>query len=126
MNAKKLKQLPTVAAGVLIVLVVAACAIRLRDDEGQTLPAASADHASDALTAQLAECCSVTYEQKDALSECRKAWAEKRRQFVGQKAPSASFDKGTPQEGSSLLVPAPKDESRLSPGYPSIQQFGKE
>jgi hypothetical protein len=126
MNAKKLKQLPTVAAGVLIVLVVAACAIRLRDDEGQPLRAASADHASDALTAKLAECRSVTYEQKDALSECRKAWAEKRRQFVGQKAPSASFDKGTPQEGSSLLVPAPKDESRLSPGYPSIQQFGKE
>jgi conjugative transfer region protein TrbK len=124
MNAKKLKRLPTVAAGVLIVLVVAACAIRLRDDEGQTLPAASADHASDALTAKLAECRSVTYEQKDALSECRKAWAEKRRQFLGQK-PSASSEKGNSPEGSSLFVP-PKDESRLSPGYPPIQQPGKE
>ena len=37
MNAKKLERLPTVAAVVLVVLVVAACAIRLRDDEGQTL-----------------------------------------------------------------------------------------
>ena len=125
MNAKKLKRLPTVAAGVLIVLVVAACAIRLRDDEGQTLPAASADHASDALTAKLAECRSVTYEQKDALSECRKAWAEKRRQFLGQKAPPASSDNGTSQEGSSLFVP-PKDESRLPHGYPPVQQSGKE
>jgi conjugative transfer region protein TrbK len=125
MNAKKLKRLPTVAAGVLIVLVVAACAIRLRDDEGQTLPAASADHASDALTAKLAECRSVTYEQKDALSECRKAWAEKRRQFLGQKISPASSDNAPPQEGSSLFVP-PKDESRLSPGYPPIQQSGKE
>ena len=125
MNAKKLKRLPTVAAGVLIVLVVAACAIRLRDDEGLTLPAASADHASDTLTAKLAECRSVTYEQKDALSECRKAWAEKRRQFLGQKAPPASSDNGTPQEGSSLFV-LPKDESRLSPDHPPIQQSGKE
>jgi conjugative transfer region protein TrbK len=125
MNAKKLKRLATVAAGMLIVLVVAACAIRLRDDEGQTLSAASADHASDALTAKLAECRSVTYEQKDALSECRKAWAEKRRQFLGQKASPASSGNRTSQEGPSLFVP-PKDESRLSPAYPPIQQSGKE
>jgi len=124
MNAKKLKRLPTVAAGVLIVLVVAACAIRLRDDEGQTLPAALADHASDALTAKLAECRSVTYEQKEALSECRKAWAEKRRQFLGQKARALS-ESATPQAGSSLFV-VPKDESRLPSGFPPIQQTGKE
>jgi len=124
MNAKKLKRLPTVAAGVLIVIVVAACAIRLRDDEGQTLPAALADHASDALTAKLAECRSVTYEQKEALSECRKAWAEKRRQFLGQKARALS-ESATPQAGSSLFV-VPKDESRLPSGFPPIQQTGKE
>jgi conjugative transfer region protein TrbK len=125
MNAKKLKRLPTVAAVLLVVLVVATCAIRLRDDEGQTLSAASADRRSDALTAKLAECRSVTYEQKDALSECRKARAEKRRQFLGQKISPASSDKGPPQEGSSLFVP-PKEESRLSPGYPPIQQSGTE
>ena len=125
MNTKTLERLPTATAMVLVVLVVAACAIRLRDDEGQTLPAASADHASDALTAKLAECRSVTYEQKDALSECRKAWAEKRRQFLGQKISPASSDNAPPQEGSSLFVP-PKNESRISPGYPPIQQSGKE
>jgi conjugative transfer region protein TrbK len=125
MNTKKLERLPTIAALVLVVLIVAACAIRLRGDEDQTHSAASADRASDPLTAKLAECRSVTYEQKGALSECRKAWAEKRRQFLGQKAPSASPDKGASREGSSLFVP-PKDESRLSPGYPPIQQSGKE
>ena len=124
MNAKKLERLPTVVAVVLVVLVVAACAIRLRDDEGQTPPAASANHASDALTAKLAECRSVTYEQKDALSECRKAWAEKRRRFLGQKPPALS-DSATPQPGSSLFV-VPKDESRRPSGYPQIQQSGKE
>lgn len=125
MNTKTLERLPTATAMVLVVLVVAACAIRLRDDEGQTLSATSADHASDALTAKLAECRSVTYEQKDALSECRKAWAEKRRQFLGQKASPASSGNRTSQEGPSLFVP-PKDESRLSPAYPPIQQSGKE
>ena len=125
MNAKRLKRLPTVAAGVLIVLVVAACAIRLRGDEDQINSSASADRISDSLTTKLAECRSVTYEQKDALSECRKAWAEKRRQFLGQKISPASSDNAPPQEGSSLFVP-PKDESRLSPGYPPIQQPGKE
>jgi conjugative transfer region protein TrbK len=125
MNTKTLERLPTMTAVVLVVLIVAACAIRLRGDENQTVSAASADHASDALATKLAECRSVTYEQKDALSECRKAWAEKRRQFLGQKAPSASSDNGNPQEGSSLFVP-PKDESRLSPGYPPIPQSGKE
>ena len=125
MNTKTLERLPTATAMVLIVLVVAACAIRLRDDEGQTLSATSADHASDALTAKLAECRTVTYEQKDALSECRKAWAEKRRQFLGQKASPASSGNRTSQEGPSLFVP-PKDESRLSPAYPPIQQSGKE
>jgi len=125
MNTKTLERLPTATAMVLVVLVVAACAIRLRGDDDQTNSSASADRASDPLATKLAECRSVTYEQKDALSECRKAWAEKRRQFLGQKASSASSENGPPREGSSLLVP-PKDESRLSPGYPPIQQVGKE
>jgi len=125
MNTKKLERLPTVAAVVLVVLVVAACAVRLRSDEDQINSSASADRVSDPLTTKLAECRSVTYEQKNALSECRKAWAEKRRQFLGHKDPPASSDNETPQAGSSLFVP-PKDESRLSPGYPPIPQSGKE
>jgi conjugative transfer region protein TrbK len=124
MNTQRLERLPTLAAMVLVVLVVAACAIRLRGDEGQTNTSASADVTSDPLATKLAECRSVTYEQKDALSECRKAWAEKRRRFLGQKAPALS-DSATPQSGSSLFV-VPKDESRLPSVYPQIQQSGKE
>ncbi len=125
MITKKLERLPTMAAMMLVVLIVAACAIRLRGDEDQSASATSTDHASDALETKLAECRSVTYEQKDALPECRKAWAEKRRQLLGQAAPSASSENGVPQKGSSLFVP-PKDENRLSPVYPPIQQSGKE
>ena len=124
MNTKIIERLPTLAAMVLAVLVVAACAIRLRGDEAQTSTPASADVTSNPLVTKLTECRSVTYEQKDALSECRRAWAEKRRQFLGQKEPAAP-DSGAAQAGSSLFV-APKDESRLPSGYPPIQQTGKE
>jgi conjugative transfer region protein TrbK len=123
MKKTKLERLP-MAAAVLPLVFVAACAFPLRDDERQAPSAASSAEASDPLTSKLAECRSVTYEQKDALSACRKAWAEKRRQFLG-KPPSALSDNGAPQGGSSLFVP-PKDEDRLPAGYPSIQQSGKE
>jgi conjugative transfer region protein TrbK len=125
MDMKKLERLPTAAAVLLLVLVLAACAIRLRGDEDQTNSSASADRNSDPLATKLAECRSVTYEQKDALSECRKHWAERRWEFLGQKTPSASPEDRPPQKGSSLFVP-PKYESGLSPGYPPIQQPGKE
>jgi conjugative transfer region protein TrbK len=124
MNTKTIQRLPTLAAVVLIVLLVAACAIKLRGDEGQTSTPASADVTSDPLATKLTECRTISYEQKDALFECRKAWAEKRRQFLRQKAPAPSGS-GAPQAGSSLFV-APKDDSRLPSGFPSIQQTGKE
>jgi conjugative transfer region protein TrbK len=124
MKKTKLDKLPMAAAMLLVVFIVAACAIRLRDDENQTSSAAAAAETSDPLAAKLAECRSVTYEQKDELSECRKAWAEKRRQFLGQTAPPTS-DSRRPKPGSSLFVP-PKDEGRLPSGSPLIQQTGKE
>ncbi len=124
MKMKTLERLPALAAVVLVMLVVAACAIHLRDDEGQTNTSTSAERTSDPLATKLTECSSVSYEQKDALSECRRAWAKKRRQFLGQKASEPS-DTGAAKAGSSLFV-APKNESRLPSGYPSIQQTGKE
>ena len=124
MKMTKLERLPTLAAVVLVLLIVAACTIRLRGDEEPANSSAFADQVSDPLATKLAECRSVTYEQKDALSECRKAWAERRRQFLEQKASSASSGNGIPQEAPSLFVP--KDESRLSPGYNSNPQAGKE
>ena len=98
MNTQTLERLPTLAAVVLVILVVTACAIRLRGDEGHSNTSASVDVTSDPLATKLAECRSVTYEQKEALSECRKAWAEKGRQFLGQKTPALS-NNAPPQAG---------------------------
>ena len=124
MNTQKSNRITYVAALPLVALVAAACTIPLRGGEEQAKTAEPGSTSLDPLAAKLAECRSVTYEQKDALTECRKAWAEKRRQFLGQDARPPS-DSRMPQAGSSLFV-APKDESRLPSGFPSIQQNGKE
>ena len=120
-----LDRLPLMAAMVLVVLTVAACAIRLRDDGNQTAPATSSDQASDPLATRLTECRSVTSEQKEALSECRKAWAEKRRRFLGQTSPTSS-ERATSHGASPLFIPSEHDSgSRLRP-HDSDPQSGKE
>ncbi|MDE1936504.1 putative entry exclusion protein TrbK-alt [Bradyrhizobium sp.] len=124
MNPKTFERIPAFAAVLLVVLIVAACAMQLRDDKEQTNTSTSADVTSYPLATKLRECRSVTSEQKDTLAECRKAWTEERRQFLRQK-PAAPSGAGAPPAGASLFV-APKDESRLPSGYPSIQQTGKE
>jgi conjugative transfer region protein TrbK len=107
----------------LVFLAVAACAVRLRGDEERVKLSESAGASADPLATKLAECRSVTYEQRDALSECRKAWAAKRRQFLGQNAPPATADTGASHERPSLFV-SPKDESRLPSVFP--QRSGQE
>jgi conjugative transfer region protein TrbK len=124
MNPKTLEPLPRLAAVLLVVITVAACAIRLRGDEEPTETATSTEMTLDPLATKLRECRAVTYGQLEALSECRKAWAAQRQQFLGQKT-SAPSDRGLPQAGSSLFV-APKDESRSPSANPPIQQTGKE
>ena len=124
MMTKLLERLPKMAAVLLAVLVLAACEIRLREDENQTTPATSADQSTDPGAAKLAECRSVTYEQKDALSDCRKAWAEQRRQFLGRRRFATPLDSGASQPVSPLFVP--KDQSRLPPAALSTPQNAKE
>ena len=125
MKKPRIDRLPTLAAMMLVVLTVAACAIRLRDDGNQTASAISSEHASDPLAAKLAQCRSVTSEQKEALSECRKAWAEKRRQFLRQTPPTSS-ESAASQGKSPLFIPSEHDSGpRLGP-HDSVPQSGKE
>jgi conjugative transfer region protein TrbK len=122
MKTTTLESLPKVTAGTLMVLVIAACTIHLRGDEDQVAPAVSTESASDPSATKLAECRSVAFDQKDALSECRKAWAEKRRQFLGKEVSPRLLGE-RPQAGSSLV--APTDERRLPSGYPPTSRAGR-
>jgi len=105
-----------------MVLVVAACAIKLRGDEDQTSSASSVSTDADPLAAELARCRRVTPEQTDALEACRRIWAEQRRQFLGQSkppTPSTRTNDGASNIGVPALGPR-KDKSRLPQGSPSI------
>ena len=125
MKKLRIDKLPTMAAMMLVVLIVAACAIRLRDDGNQTASAISSDQASDPLATKLAECRSVTSEQKEALSECRKAWAEKRRQFLRQTPPTSS--ESAASDGTSpLFIPSEQDSGSRRGPHDSVPQSGKE
>jgi conjugative transfer region protein TrbK len=118
----RLDRLSIVAGVAVMVLVVAACAIKLRDDEDQTSSASSVSTDADPFAAELARCRRVTPEQTDALEECRRLWAEQRRQFLGQSktlSPTSHPDDSAPNIG--FPAPGPrKDKSRLPQGWPSI------
>nr|WP_245315818.1 putative entry exclusion protein TrbK-alt [Bradyrhizobium neotropicale] len=113
----------------LAVLVVAACAIRLRDGQDQDQGPAAIAQGSDPSDAKLEQCRTVRYEQKDVLLECRKLWAEKRREFFSTgSGSSASRSHGSEPQSPSTMpgkdesrLPLPgKDESRLPSGFPPM------
>ena len=116
MMTNRLERLPMAAAALIAALVVAACAIRLRGDESDTESRVSGPLGvkSDSTAAKVEQCRAVSSEQRDALLECKKIWAEKRRQFFGQNGSSTHPEA---KARSSSPVP-PKDESRLPSGYP--------
>lgn len=115
----RFERLPVAAAAGLAVLLVAACAIRLRTDESATQSSVSQASKPDVTAAKLEQCRTVTYEQKDALLECQKIWAEQRNQFLGG---SRAID-GSDSRTGAAPFPSPvprKDESRLPSGFSSI------
>jgi conjugative transfer region protein TrbK len=97
-------------------LVVTACTIQLRGGEDtSSLP--KAEQKTDADGPDLARCRSVTSEETASYQHCQKVWAENRRRFFGRKDGAAVSGRGDPASG---LVSAPKDQSRMPQGYPSV------
>jgi conjugative transfer region protein TrbK len=98
------------------VLVVTACTIQLRGGEEASAPP-KAEQATDVDGSDLARCRSVTSEETASYQHCRQVWAENRRRFFGRKDGAAVSGRGDPALG---LTPAPKDQSRMPQGYPSV------
>ncbi|MBI5128908.1 MAG: putative entry exclusion protein TrbK-alt [Rhodopseudomonas palustris] len=99
--------LPVLAATVMV-LVVAACAIQLRTDEGLAPIASPAAEEPDPFAAKLFRCRTVTIEQPTELAECRRVWAESRRRFLKQPVPHAETPEDKPGAGAE-----PKIQDRL-------------
>ena len=111
---KALSLCTTVCVGIL---AVAACTVHLRGDENQPQPTASGVRESDPVAVEFEQCRTIDYEQKDRLADCRKLWADKRRQFLsrGSESPNHSV---RPHPGASPPAPS-KDQSRFPSGFPA-------
>lgn len=101
-----------VSAGVL---VVAACTIQLRGGEDASSPS-KAEQTTDVDHSDLTRCRTVTPEETAAYQHCQQVWIENRRRFFGKDGAAASH-RPDPVAG---LRAAPKDQSRLPQGYPSV------
>lgn len=109
---------PLVAATVMV-LVVTACAIELRPDDGSSPIVAPHPQQSDPLARGLAQCRTVTVDQSDELAECRRLWAEGRRRFLrSDRSPDETGGKNP-----TLAVP-PKIQDRLEPPGVERDQSG--
>ncbi len=98
------------------ILVVAACTIQLRGGEETSSPS-KAEQTADVNGSDLARCRSVTLEDAANYQHCQKVWTENRRRFLGRKDGAAVSGLGDPASG---LASAPKDQSRMPQGYPSV------
>ncbi|MGY4501348.1 conjugative transfer region protein TrbK [Bradyrhizobium sp. GM24.11] len=114
----RLERLPAAAAVALILVAVAACAIRLRGDES-TARSFVPIPKGDAAAAKLDRCRTVTDAQKEALLECQKIWAEQRSRFLGGSGSSNGAESRAGVGASAAPLPR-KDESRLPSASPSI------
>jgi conjugative transfer region protein TrbK len=98
------------------ILLVAACTIQLRGGEDTSVPP-KVEQTADVDGSDLARCRTVTSEDAAGYQHCRKVWAENRRRFFAGKDVAAASRRLDPAAG---LTPAPKDESRMPQGYPSV------
>lgn len=102
-----------VSAGVL---VVAACTIQLRGGEDAS-SAPKAEQTTDVDPTDLVRCRAVKPDETASYQHCQHVWAENRRRFFGRKDGAAVSHRPDLIDG---LTPAPKDQSRLPQGYPSV------
>ncbi|WP_426411663.1 putative entry exclusion protein TrbK-alt [Bradyrhizobium ganzhouense] len=98
--------------------LIVACTIQLRGPDKVMGPKPSSTTASGTMESNLTRCRTVTSEHSAAYQDCQRIWAENRRRFFGQGVSSTGPAVNDP--GSSPFVSAPKDQSRIPQGYPSV------
>ena len=103
-----------------IILIAAWAVINSRrgEDPGAIAPLGLEE--VDALVSELARCRTVTLDDSTSLENCRRVWAEGRRQFFGptRTTPSPAEPVPTAANGSG------KNQDRASPGEAEHQQNG--
>ena len=99
-----------IAAVALVVLVVAACAVQLRNDEAAGSITLRVTEETDPFAAKLEHCRTVTSEQPVELEHCRLVWAENRWRFFTSTKPR--WD-GPANGKPTAPAPSPKYQDRV-------------
>lgn len=98
--------------------LIVACTIQLRGPDKVMGPKQSSAIASSPMESDLTRCRTVTSEHSPAYQDCQRIWAENRRRFFGPGmssiSPAANDRAGSP------VLSAPKDQSRMPQGDPSV------
>ena len=112
------RQFLRIAVASFIVLIVVLAIIQTRHGNEAGVVAPLGQDEADALVSELARCRTVTLDQTASLENCRRLWAENRRQFFtpteapsapAEPIPNASTDSG-------------KNQDRLSPAEAEHRQ----
>lgn len=103
-----------------IILIAAWALLNSRRDEDPGTIAPLGLEQVDALVSELARCRTVTLDETASLQNCRRVWAEGRRQFFGptRTTPSPAAQIPTAADGLG------KNQDRVSPGQAEHQQNG--
>ncbi|WGR93206.1 putative entry exclusion protein TrbK-alt [Bradyrhizobium sp. ISRA443] len=117
-DLKAFRALSLAISAIAGLAAIVACTIQLREPHKVAGPTQSNEKANTALGSDLARCRSVTSEQAPAYERCQRAWAENRRRFFGHKANSPGIAEA--DTGGSPSLSAPKDQSRIPQGSPSV------
>lgn len=109
-----------IGAGAFVAVALTMTALDLREEprvpQTETTPVWEPD--GDPLPAQL-RACSAMGELAVSSPDCRAAWAEKRRRFLGIEAESSPAERASPPEDSAV-VPAP-EAAPLTPSIAEVQ-----
>lgn len=107
-----------IAALGFIILIAAWAVINSRRDEDSGTIAPLGLEEVDALVSELARCRTVTLDDSTSLENCRRAWKESRRHFLGpiRTTPSPAKPVPTAADGSG------KNQDRVSPGQADHKQ----
>lgn len=98
--------------------LIVACTIQLRGPDKIMGPKPSSATASRPMESDLTRCRTVTSEHSPAYQDCQRIWAENRRRFF--RPGVSSISPAVNDRASSPVLSAPKDQSRMPQGDPSI------
>lgn len=98
--------------------LIVACTIQLRGPDKIMGPKPSSATATIPMETDLTRCRTVTSEHSPAYQDCQRIWAENRRRFFRPSV--SSISPAVNDRASSPVLSAPKDQSRMPQGDPSV------